>query len=106
MHSGSETKSRPLSKILLAVLTAIFVTAPAVAYNVQAAIAKPSPETQGTLVAGPDDLSGAGERGVWLAMYFPKGNEVDVFGAPSQINELGNLVCDPASGWWCREGTE
>lgn len=106
MHSGSETKSRSLSKILLAVLTAIFVTVPAVVYNVQAAIAEPSPETLGTLISGPDDLSGAGERGVWLAMYFPKVNEVDVFGVSGQIKEPGNLVCDPASEWWCREGTE
>ncbi len=106
MRSRSETKSRSLPTIFLAMLTAVFVAAPAVAYNVQAAIAEPSAETLGTLVAGPDDLSGAGERGVWLAMYFPKGNEVDVFGVSSQIKELGNLVCDPASEWWCREGTE
>lgn len=110
MRAGFVTKPRGASKFLLAALTALFVAAPAVAYNVQAAIDEPgleiTAESADMWLAPASDLSAAAESDLWLLVYFPNLSEVDIFGAPEQFLDLNGEVCDPDSGWWCRAGTE
>lgn len=110
MRAGVVTKSHILPKFMLAVFTAIFVAAPAVAYNVQASIAEPefeiSAQSSEMWIAPSDDISGAVESDLWLLVYFPNLSDVDIFGASDQFIDLNGEACDPGSGWWCREGTE
>jgi hypothetical protein len=106
MRTPSQSRARLYPKILIAILTALSVAAPAVTYNVQAAVAVPVPGTLGTWIAVSDGFEVVGDRHLLLSAYFSKVSGVDLSVAPGTVRALGEAVCDPASAWWCLEEIE
>ena len=106
MRTPSRHRARLFPKILIAVMTALFVAAPAVIHNVQAAVAAPVPGPLGTWITISDGPEIAGNRNLLLSAYFSKVCGVDLSVAPGTVRALGEAVCDPASAWWCLEGIE